>query len=178
MMNLDDVWVEKAGEEGDFGLELLLEQEAGLLLLVGDADHLDGDGALLVDPAVYPAVGPGRKLVADEELREVGGPLLVLVVGGRLPGLDVLAVQYHRPRLHAVEPPPLQVLRLRPHPPRRRRSPTPSLPQTPPPHGLPPYLPPNKNPAHAFPSTHPHLLAPQTQASVHTIIIMDSYSYT
>jgi hypothetical protein len=119
--------VVEAGEEGDLGVELVLEDGAAVLVALRDADHLDGHGALLVDAPVDAAVGAGRELVADEELRQVGHPLLppAAVPGGPLASRAHGRVQQHRPRLHAVPPPLLHVVRLRgPRvlpPPRRRR---------------------------------------------------------
>uniref|UniRef100_J3MG37 Uncharacterized protein n=1 Tax=Oryza brachyantha TaxID=4533 RepID=J3MG37_ORYBR len=115
--DLDDVGVVEAGEEGDLGVELVLEDGAAGLVALRDADHLDGDGALLVDAAVDAAVGAGGELVADEELGQVGHPLLPPpAVPARRPALaggPHGRVQQHRPRLHAVPPLLLHVVRVR-----------------------------------------------------------------
>nr|ACN27475.1 unknown [Zea mays] len=124
---LHNVGVVEAGEEGDLGVELLLELGAPGLVALRDAHHLHGHGALLVDAAVDAAVGARRELVADEELRQVGHPLLPppAVPGRPLAAGPHHRVQQHGPRLHAVPPLLLHAVRLRrpraPPAPRRRR---------------------------------------------------------
>lgn len=111
--NLHDVRMIETREEGDFALELLLKQGSSFLLVSWNPHHLNRNRSLLVDSSVDPAVCTGCKLVPYEQLRQIGRPLLSLLVR-LLPRLDVLRVEDHRPRLQAVEPFPLHAVRLDP----------------------------------------------------------------
>nr|GMD83023.1 hypothetical protein Iba_chr14aCG1090 [Ipomoea batatas] len=86
---LDNVGMVEAGEEGDFGLELLFEPGSSLLPVGGNPHHFHSHSSLLINPSVNPAVGTRGKLVPYEQLRQISSPFLLILLR-RLPRFDII----------------------------------------------------------------------------------------